>query len=130
MPAVIRPATAADFQNFFAKPPPPIWLGMLYERDGMAVAIGTVVWEEWGHAICFYHCKEAISKFTMHRVARRVIEVLRKVGEPAVFSVPDRNIPGATTWLQRLGFRPSGYTPPGYDEEVWRLDLADAASAS
>lgn len=124
----IRVAGDADFEAFFSSKPPPVWLGIVHEKDGEVTAFGSVVWEEWGHAIVFYHCREKLSRFTMQRAAKRVIGILRSVGEPAVYSVPDKAIPGAETWLERLGFRPTGYVPPGYSDEVWRLDLNDAAA--
>lgn len=126
----IRVATDTDFKSFFHADPPSVWLGMVYEKEEAVVAIGTIVWESFGHAIAFFHCREAISKFTMQRVAKNVFRVLKDVGEPAVYGVPDENIPGAEKWMRRFGFVPTGYVPPGYNHEVWRLDLGEAHAAS
>lgn len=129
MTGKVRPATAADFLAFFNASPPPIWMGLVYEENG-PVAFGTIVWESWGHAIAFFHCRRAISKFTMQRVVKRVFRILRDVGEPAIYGVPDMKIPGAEKWMRRLGFQPTGFVPPGYTDEVWRLDLGEGNAAS
>lgn len=116
-------ATDEDFRQFFNADPPPIWLGLAYEDEGQLVAFGSVLWMEWGQAVGFYHCKRAISKFTMQRVAKNVIRTLKSVGEPALYAVPDKNVVGSQHWLRRLGFSRTGFVPPGYDDEVWKLDL-------
>lgn len=78
--------------------------GFAAERDGELVAIGTVTWDRWGRAWGWLNRPGAIPAVTMHRRARAMLSLLREVEEPALYVICNHAIPGADTWLRRLGF--------------------------
>lgn len=117
----IRVADDADFISFYNKEPPLLWLGFVAERDGALVGFGTVLWDDWGHALGFIDRREPVSAFTMHRSVLRMLEVLKAVGEPALYVGCDDTVPKAAAWLRRLGFAPIEGTP-----HTWRKELCPA----
>lgn len=118
----VRLATAEDFQRFYGFGAPELWLGVVAEKAGRAVAMGSVVWSEHGQALVFFDRKGEASAFTLHRAARLVFDTLRSVGEPALFATCDASIPNAGRWMEKLGFQRMADT-----ENTWRLDLTGNA---
>jgi hypothetical protein len=110
-------ATPATFRAWCGREMPDSYVGYIGKRDGVPVAMGGVFWDDDGFCIAAYDSRGRISAFVMHRIALRLLKVLRDIGETAVWADCDRNIPGAEKWLRRLGFTPCA----GADgEEVWQ----------
>jgi hypothetical protein len=89
---------------------------MVLEDDGELVAFGTVLWDEHGNALGFIDRKAAVSAFVLHRNAKAVLNVLKAVGERALYVGCDEGVPKAEKWLRRLGFVPERAM-------TWRVDL-------
>lgn len=105
---LVRQASTADFVRFYERSVPEIWLGMVAERDGELIGFGLVVWDDLGRALAIFDRKADFSAFTMHRVAKRVLSALKEADEPVIYAYCDTHIPGASKWLRRLGFVPTG----------------------
>jgi hypothetical protein len=106
----IRSATAADFRRFSGFDVPAEYcidgkaIGYAAERDGIIVALGLVTWDNFGRAWGWFNKTECLPAVTMHRRALAMLAILREVGEPAIHAFCSASIPGAETWLDRLGF--------------------------
>jgi hypothetical protein len=114
---MIALATDADFLAFYGVEPPPTWLGMAYRESERIIAMGVVIWNEHGAATGFFDRKGPVAPIVAHRTARRVMDVLKRVGEPAIYVLCDATVPRSALWLERLGFKPM-------DDQIWRADLA------
>lgn len=79
-------------------------VGYAAERDGAVVAIGVVTWDTEGRAWGWFNTRERLPAVVMHRRARAMLALLREAGEPALYAICNGAIPGAETWLRRLGF--------------------------
>lgn len=115
---MILPASDADFVAFYGRPAPETWLGMAAWDDGLIVGMGLVVWNENGCAMGFVDRRGPVSAFAMHRAVKKVLGILKSVGEPAVYVTCDERIAKAEYWLKRLGFTPMDDNP-----EVWQVTL-------
>jgi hypothetical protein len=104
-----RLATPGDFERFYGRPPPDEWFGVLGERNGVILGMGSAVWDKWGRAWLFFNRGDSdVSAFAMHRLALWVMNDLRKTfQETTVHAFCDATIPGAEKWLRRLGFEPA-----------------------
>ena len=114
----IEPATDADFLAFYGREAPETWLGMAAKEGERIVGMGVVIWNENGCAMGFVDRKGPVSAMGMHRAVKRVLGILKQVGEPAVYVTCDHDIPRADYWLKRLGFKPMDSNP-----EVWQVVL-------
>lgn len=112
-------ATDADFLAFYGQTPPEPWLGVCAKEGERIVAFGVIIWADNGNALGFVDKKGPVSRFMLHREARRVLRVLKQVGEPHVSVMCDGRLPGAEYWLRKMGFAPVEDTP-----ELWRVMLA------
>lgn len=101
---MISIATDADFLGFYRTEPPPLWIGLVERCGDRITAFGTVIWSENGDALGFVDRRGPVSAFTLHRGARRMMNILKDVGEPALYVACDETVPGAAEWLRRLGF--------------------------
>lgn len=111
-------ATDADFLAFYGEPAPETWLGVCAKEGERIVGFGVIIWADNGYALGFVDRKGPISPFMLHREAKRVLRVLKQVGEPHVTVRCDGDLPRAAYWLKRLGFAPVDDTP-----ELWRVTL-------
>lgn len=106
----VRLATAADIRAFAKRDVPEWcveWVAYVAERDGAPIALGSVYWDKWGQVWGAFDCRERISAFTMHRLARRTIEHLREMGVGTLHAFCDEQVLRSDVWLKRLGFRRS-----------------------
>lgn len=102
-------ATARDWRAYFRQPAPDIFTALIARRNGRVVGIAGVMWDDHGRAWGFMDHRlkpdEPLPAFAMHRQARRFLEVMREVGEPAIYTGADTSrSPRAEAWLRRLGF--------------------------
>ena len=104
-----RLASQADFVRFYGIDPPAEWFGVLGERDGVILGMGSVVWDKWGRPWLFFNRgRSAVSAVAMHRLAKWVMRDLRTTfDENIVHAFCDQTISGAENWLRRLGFKPA-----------------------
>ena len=122
---IVRLATVADFRAYAGRDLPEWcaeWVGWAGEQDGAVVALGIVSWDKWGRVWAWYDSRAAVSRFLMHRLARRTISHLRNIGVPHLHAYCSERVPDADKWLRRLGFRPALVLPPD-PREVWVCDL-------
>lgn len=115
---MIVPASDADFLAFYRQPAPELWVGMAAKNGEKIVGMGVVIWNENGCATAFVDRREPISVFALHRAVKKMLGILKEVGEPAVYVCCDQQITKADHWLRRLGFSPMDDTP-----EVWQVKL-------
>jgi len=107
MPLKIFVITPDEFRAFYGQEPPAVYYAVIgYEGDVLA-AVGGVQWDAWGRCWGFYDAKEKINRFTMHRVATRILAALKQAGA-SVATTCDWRIEGSERWLRGLGFRPVG----------------------
>lgn len=78
--------------------------GYAAERDGKVVAVGTITWDNRGVAWAWFNGRGAVPAITIHRKALAVLDMLREVGEPVLYTICDISVPCAEKWLRRLGF--------------------------
>lgn len=124
--AQVRLATADDLRAFAGCDPPDWcieWVSYVLERDGKLVALGTIAWDAWGRTWGMFDCRDKVSPFLMHRMARNTIGSLREIGVERLHAYCDERVPRSDVWLRRLGFRP-GAPVPLASEEVWVCDLS------
>jgi hypothetical protein len=124
-PSRPRLATAADFEAFFHREPPPVWTGLVTEEDGEIVGAGIVQWDDYGRAWGSYSARKPLPVVTMHRAALRMLAALEAVEEPVLYVGRDQRVPGSEAWLQRLGFVrvPEMDTDPNFPvwERRWQI---------
>lgn len=123
----IRRATADDARAIAGGTLPADWcigapVGWAAERDGEVIALGAVTWDRYGRAWGWFSGSGAVPAITMHRKAREMLAMLREAGEPTLYAICNTAIPGADTWLRRLGFveAPDMHSEAG---PVWQCNL-------
>ena len=114
---VIRLATEADFRAFYDRDPPEAWTAMCGDRGGKIVGMAGVYYDPDGVALGFLDATERPS-FALHRAAKKFLSVMKAVGEKAIYTTCQDNIPRAEEWLTRLGFKLLPEKIEG--ERVWR----------
>lgn len=118
MPDEIRTSTAGDFEQFYGRPAPPIWMGRTVARNGKVVGMGAIIWDEEGRALGAFDQTEPLSRFLIHRTLLEMIRILKEVGEPVLYVARDDSIPGSERWLKRAGFSPVPDHP-----QAWHIKL-------
>lgn len=96
-------------------------LGYALEQDDQVAAYGIVTQDRYGRLWGWFSRRAAVSPFMMHRKARELLAIVRDAGEPAVWAICHPTIPGAATWLERLGFVLTGDAIE--QGQIWRCDL-------
>lgn len=99
--------TPEEFRAFYNQEPPPVYYAVIGYDGDRAIAVGGFQWDAWGRCWGFYDAKEKVSRFTMHRLAKRMLKFARQAGAN-VATVCDWKIEGSERWLRGLGFRPVG----------------------
>jgi hypothetical protein len=118
----VRPATAEDIASYGGAGLPSWcieWRGWAYEAKGEVLALGSICWDSYGQAMCFFEAKDAVPAIVMHRTAVKALRWLRETDTRRVLTACDESRPRAAEWLRRLGFRPTAIDVPGFDTVVW-----------
>lgn len=103
----------AELVAFYGADVPECFAVMFYKGD-RPIAVGGVRWDAWGRGWGFFDAKEPVSRFAMHKAARRGLAILGSIGTE-VGTACDDTIPNAQRWLRGLGFK-----PVNGDIWVWR----------
>lgn len=99
---------------------PAIWVA---ERDERPVAVGAVTVDCFGRFVVWIDRAHELPAMTLHREVRHAMTRLRDAGADALYANCDPAIPGAESWLRRLGFLPE----PTMDSELgsgWKCALS------
>jgi hypothetical protein len=124
---MIRDATIDDLDAFGrGKLPDWVieWCAWVYEANGDPLALGTVCWDRYRQAMCFFDAKAGVPAIVMHRTAVKVLRWLRETDTRRVLTACDESRPRAAEWLRRLGFRPTAIDVPGFATKVWQCDTS------
>lgn len=103
----IRPATSDDILLFNKEPFQQTVRAWVVEYKGDTACIAGVARIDARTLLAFSHLAEGVKvpDITVWRTALRLFGKIKNIGLP-VIADPDKNIPGAPRFLERLGFYP------------------------
>ena len=109
MPLVIRPATKADLDTFYAGQPRPTISAYVGDLDGKIVGIGGLAYV-YGRVNIFCDLTKDARRFkiAMHRIGLMLMQQAMADGHRFVYADADMNEPTSDRWLRRLGFAHMG----------------------
>jgi hypothetical protein len=99
----VRLVEPGDYEAYSGRGPAQGWclggkiVGHVAERGGQIVAIGVITWDWAGRAWAWYESRERLPAIILHRKAKAMLALLRKVGEPSLYVFRNPSEPGAAT---------------------------------
>ena len=130
---IIRLGAAEDFSAYVGGAKfPAEWccgspVGLVAEDDGHIVAVAMVTRDQAGRLWLWYNARVALSAVTLHRLATRLLEQLKRAGASEIYAFCDERVETAARWLERLGFEPKCRVrhpaPPCEEKVAWACPL-------
>lgn len=109
---VFRPATAADAEAYYGKPPPCSFRGIVAIKDGEVAGIGGVYYDG-PLRIAFSEFKDSLrsDRRALVKGTRMLMQIVDTIKGP-VYAVANKDEPTAANLLARLGWVPTGVQGP------------------